>query len=66
MREWKSDSRFLNSKLVGGECSASLTGRITLKERVPNMHWIRDWGNPRDGLEIVENIKFLTLPGPEI
>jgi hypothetical protein len=41
---------FLTSALVGGEWSASRTGRFT-----PGTHWIGDWVGFRTGLDNVEN-----------
>jgi hypothetical protein len=32
----------------------------------PVSHWIGGWMDPRDGLDDVENRKFLTLPGLEL
>jgi hypothetical protein len=32
-------------------------------ERAPDTHWIRGWVGPRAGLDDVEKIKFLPLPG---
>jgi hypothetical protein len=49
---------FLTSALVGGEGSASRPGRFT-----PGRHWIEGWVGPTAGLDNVEKIRFLTLPG---
>jgi hypothetical protein len=49
---------FLTSALVGGEWSASRPGRI-----YPGTHWIGGLVGPRAGLDDVENLKFLALPG---
>jgi hypothetical protein len=39
------------SALVGGEWSASRTGRFTPGERAPGTHWIGGWVGPRAGLD---------------
>jgi hypothetical protein len=57
---------FLTSPLVGGEWSASRTGRFIPGERVPGTHWIGGWVDSRTGLDDVEKRKFLTLPGLEL
>jgi hypothetical protein len=57
---------FLTSALDGGECSASRPGRFTPGEKAPGTHWIGGLVHPRAGLDGVENIKFLTLPGLEL
>jgi hypothetical protein len=49
-------SRFLTSALVGGERSASLTGRFTPGERAPVTQWIRGWVDTRAGLDDVEEV----------
>jgi hypothetical protein len=54
---------FLTSALSGGEWSASLPGRFTPEERAPCTQWIGSWVDPRAGLDDVEKIKFLILPG---
>jgi hypothetical protein len=56
---------FLTSALAGGEWSASRPCRFTPEERVPGTHWIGSWVD-RTGLDDVEKIKFLTLPGLEL
>jgi hypothetical protein len=38
---------FLTSELVGGECSASNSGRFTSGERAPGAHWIGGLGVPQ-------------------
>jgi hypothetical protein len=48
---------FLTSALVGGEWSASRSGRFTPGES----NWIGGWVDPRAGLDDVEKRKFLTL-----
>jgi hypothetical protein len=60
------DQIFLTSALVGGEWSASRSGRFTARERTPGTHWIAGWVDPRAGLDDVEKIKFLILPGLEL
>jgi hypothetical protein len=57
---------FLTSPLAGGEFSASLPGLFTPGERAPGTHWIRDWVDPRAGLDDLEKRKFLTIPGLEL
>jgi hypothetical protein len=49
--------------LAGGERSAS---GFTTGERDTATHWIRDWVDPRAGLDDVEKRKFLALPGLEL
>jgi hypothetical protein len=56
------DPHFLHSALVGGEWSASGTGRFTPGERAPGTHWIGGWVDPRGSLDDLEKRKFLTLP----
>jgi hypothetical protein len=51
---------FLTSALVGGEWSASRSGRFTPEESVPGAHWIEGWVGPRAGLDDMEERKFLT------
>jgi hypothetical protein len=36
------------------------------KERVPGTHWIGDTVDPRTGLDDMEKLEFLTLPGLEL
>jgi hypothetical protein len=57
---------FLTSALVGGEWSASRPCRFTPEKRTLVTHWIGGWVDPRAGLDDVEKIKFLTLPGLEL
>jgi hypothetical protein len=52
---------FLTSTLLGGEWSASRSGRFT-----PGTHWIGGWVDPTAGLDDMEKKKFLTLPGFEL
>jgi hypothetical protein len=49
---------FLTSSLVGGELSASCSGRFAPGERVPG-----GWVGPRTGLDDVEKRNFLPIPG---
>jgi len=46
---------YLSNKIVpvfNDECSASLPGRFTPRERAPdNTHWIGGWVGPRAGLD---------------
>jgi hypothetical protein len=56
----------LTLALVGGECSASLTGRFIPGERAPGTHWIGGWVGPRVSLDDMVKRKFLTLPGFEL
>jgi hypothetical protein len=51
---------FLASALVGGEWSASPLGKEPL-----GTHWIEAGWAPRAGLDDVDKIKFLTIPGLE-
>jgi hypothetical protein len=57
---------FLTLALAGGEWSASRSGCFTPGERTPGTHWIGGWVDPRAGLEDLEKIKFLTLPGLQL
>jgi hypothetical protein len=57
---------FLTSAQAVGESSTSRPGRLTTEERAPPTHWIGGWVGPRDGLDDVEERKFLTLPGLEL
>jgi len=41
----------LTLTLVGGEWSASRSGRFTPRERAPSTHWIGGWVGPRAGLD---------------
>jgi hypothetical protein len=45
MREW------MTSALVGGEWSASRTGRFTSAERAPDTHWVGGCVDRRIGLD---------------
>jgi hypothetical protein len=56
----------LASALAGDEWSASRPGCFTPRERAPGTHWIGGRVGPRAGLDDVEEIKFLTLPGLEL
>jgi hypothetical protein len=57
---------FLYSVLVGGEWSASRPGRFIPGEIAPGTHWIGGWVDPRIGLDDVERINILPLPGLEL
>jgi hypothetical protein len=52
---------FLTSALVGGEWSASRSGRFTSVERDRSTHWIGGWVDPRAGLEDVGKKVKLSL-----
>jgi hypothetical protein len=56
------DPRSLTFAQVGGEWSASRTGRFVPRERDPGTHWIGGWVDPRAGLDDMEKRKLLTLP----
>jgi hypothetical protein len=56
----------LTSALVGGEWSTSRPGRFTPREKGPGTHWIGSWVDLRAGLDDLEKIKLLTLPGLEL
>jgi hypothetical protein len=45
---------FLTSAPVGGEWSASCSGRFTPGERAPGTHLIGGWVDPRAGLDDFE------------
>jgi hypothetical protein len=57
---------FLTSALVRGEWSASPPCRITPGERAPGIHWIGGWVDPRAGMDDMEKLKSLTVPGVEL
>jgi hypothetical protein len=57
---------FLTSALVGGEWSASCSGRFAPGERAPDPQWIGGWVCPKAGLDDVEKRKFFTLLGLEL
>jgi hypothetical protein len=57
---------FLTLALAGREWLASRPARFTAGERAPNTHWMGGWVDPRVGLDDVERITFLTLPGLEL
>jgi hypothetical protein len=57
---------FFTSTLVGGERSASRTGRFTRGERAHGTFLIGGWVNLRAGLDAVEKMQFLILPGLEL
>jgi hypothetical protein len=50
------DPRILTFALVGGERSASRSGRFSPGERAPGTHWIGGWVDPRTGLERIKLI----------
>jgi hypothetical protein len=56
----------LTSALAGGEWSALRPCRFTPGERVPGTTWIGDWVGPTAGLDDMEKLKFLALPGLEL
>jgi hypothetical protein len=66
MKEYGEVHVFLTSTLVGGEWSASRSGRFTSGERAPSTYWIGGWVGPRTGLDDIEKRKFLALPGLEL
>jgi hypothetical protein len=49
---------FLTWALVGGEWSASRSGRFTPGERAPGNHWMGGWVGTRTGLDAVEKRKI--------
>jgi hypothetical protein len=57
---------FLISALVRSEQSTSHPYRFTPWEEVPSTYWKGDWMDPRFGHGDMQNLKFLTLPGPEL
>jgi hypothetical protein len=57
---------FLTSAVVGVVWSASRPGHFTSGEKAPCTHWIGGWVGPGAGLDDVEKIKFLTIPGLEL
>jgi hypothetical protein len=56
----------LTSALVGDEWSASLPGRFTPIERVPDTHWIGSWMGRRSDLYHVKKENLFPLSGLEI
>jgi hypothetical protein len=57
---------FLTSALVGGEWSASRSGRFTPGERSSGTNCIGGWVDPRAGLDDMEKRKYLSLPELEL
>jgi hypothetical protein len=45
---------FLTLALIGGEWSASRSGRFTPGERAPSTHWTSGWVGPRADLDNVK------------
>jgi hypothetical protein len=45
---------FLTSAVIGGEWSASRTGRFNPGEGATSTHWIGVWVDPRAGLDDLE------------
>jgi hypothetical protein len=45
---------YLTSALIGGEWSASRTGRLTTGERIPGAHWKGSWVSSRNSLDDVK------------
>jgi hypothetical protein len=56
---------FLTSTLVVGEWSASRPCHFIIGGKAPGTLLIGGWVDPRAGLDNVEKIKLLTLPGHE-
>jgi hypothetical protein len=56
----------LTSAQVGDEWSTSRPGSLTPWERAPGIHWIGGYVSLRTGLDDVEKIKILPLPGLEL
>jgi hypothetical protein len=63
--EWGIVLPFLTSALDGGEWSASRPGCFTLRERAPGTNWIGECVGPKAGLDAMEKIRTLSLPGIE-
>jgi hypothetical protein len=57
---------FLTSVLVGGEWTASHTGRFIPGKRSPGTHWIGGLVSLRTGLENVKRRQILLLPALEL
>jgi hypothetical protein len=57
---------FLSWEIVGGEWSASRSGRYIPGERAPCTHRKGGWVGPRASLDNTEKRKFLTIPGLEL
>jgi hypothetical protein len=57
--------QFLTSALYAGEWPASRPGRFTAGKIDPRTHWIGGVVDLRAGLDVVEKIKILLLPGFE-
>jgi hypothetical protein len=57
---------FFTSALDGCEWSVSRPSHFTPGEKVPSIHCMEGWVDPRAGLEDVEKRKFLTLPELEL
>jgi hypothetical protein len=56
---------FLTSALEGGEWSDSRPCRFNAGKSAPGTHWIGGWVGPRAGLDAMEKINILRLPGIE-
>jgi hypothetical protein len=56
-----SSTHSLTSALEGGEWSASSSGRLTPRERVPGTHWIGGWMGPRAVWDAMVKRKILSL-----
>jgi hypothetical protein len=54
----------LTSALVVGDWSASTPCRFISKERASSTSWVGGWVGPGAGLDDMEKLKFLALPGP--
>jgi hypothetical protein len=56
---------FLISVLIGSQHSF-MPGGFTLVKEPPGIHRIEGWVGPRAGLDNMDKLKFLTLPGLEL
>jgi hypothetical protein len=56
---------FLTSALDGGEWSASRPGRFYPREIALGTDWIGGWVGTKAGLDAMEKMKVLSLPGIE-
>jgi hypothetical protein len=60
------DPHFLDSALVEGECSASRPGHFNLEKMAPGTHYIGGWVDSTAGMDDMDKLKILALPGHEL
>jgi hypothetical protein len=52
--------------VIGGDWPASRPGRLSPWKRSPVNQWRGGWVGPRAGLDDIEKLKFLSLPGEPV